>query len=299
MDNNKDYYKILGVEKDASQEEIKKAFRKLAVKYHPDKQGDKSESEKEQAKQKFQEINDAYEVLGNEDKRKEYDNPNPFGENWDFGFGGGGGVPTDIFEYLRSGFRNVTAPRQGDDICLSLRVGFLEAINGCTKKIRMQIYDYENGKRIIKTINLEVKIPVGSFDGMRLRVAGQGNRGYNGGANGDIYFQLSVAQHDVLSRQGWELFQTVDVPFETLILGGKVKIKSLDNGEIVDKEIDIEPNTNPSDEIVLNGEGVQFLNRDSRGNMHLSFNIEFPKNLTDKELDLLKQYRDERMKSHF
>lgn len=227
----KDYYQILGVSKDASQDEIKKSYRKLAMKWHPDRNPDNPE-----AKDKFAEINEAYETLGNEDKRREYDNPNPFG-----GFGGqgmngfrdadgnvhfswssdgsqGGFNPFDMFGQFfgggMGGFRrpDPNAPRPGEDILLVLNVGFIEAINGCTKKVRMNVQDNQDGKRVPKTITLEVKVPKGAGDGMRLRIAGQGNRGYNGGQNGDIFFQLNIAEHDVFVRDGYDLAEKIDLP---------------------------------------------------------------------------------------
>ena len=318
IEMNKDYYKILGVDKDASQDEIKKAYRKLSKQWHPDL------NHSPEAKDKFAEINEAYEVLSNPEKRSEYDNPSPFG-----GFGGqgmngfrdsdgnfhftwssdgsqGGFNPFDAFSDFfggmggMGGFRrpDPNAPRPGEDILLVLNVGFIEAINGCTKKVRLNVQDNQDGKRVPKTITLEVKIPSGAYDGLRLRVAGQGNRGYNGGPNGDIFFQLNISEHEVFIRDGYDLIEKIDIPFETFVLGGKIKVKVLDDDKIVENEHEISPNTKPGKTLVFRGKGVHIINSlNNKGDLRVMLNLVMPENLTDKELELLKQYRDER-KSH-
>lgn len=218
---------------------------------------------------------------------------NPFDAFSDFfgGMGGMGGM---------GGFRrpDPNAPRPGEDILLVLNVGFIEAINGCTKKVRLNVQDNQDGKRVPKTITLEVKIPSGAYDGLRLRVSGQGNRGYNGGPNGDIFFQLNISEHEVFNRDGYDLVEKIDLPFETFVLGGKIKVKVLDGDRIVENEHEISPNTKPGKTLVFRGKGVPIINSlNNKGDLRVMLNLVMPENLTDKELDLLKQYRDER-KSH-
>ena len=329
--NNKDYYKILGVEKTASEDEIKRAYRKLAMRWHPDHQQGKSDSEKKEAEEKFKLVNEAYEVLSNPEKRQQYDNPSPFGSGFgDFGDGEvhqwtdengnqhfefrGSGMPGGFggfnpfggFNSFMGGFRgrwspDPNAPRPGESMVFTLGVGFMEAINGCSKKVRLNIEDNcgcLNGcekcngtRRIQKTITLEVKVPKGCPDGQRLRIAGQGNRGYNGGPNGDIYFQISIEPHEVFIRDGFDLLEKVDVPFETFVLGGKIKIQTLD-GEI---EQDVRPMTQPGKVLVFRGKGTPVMNSiNSYGDLRVLLNLAMPTSLTDRERELLEKYREER-----
>lgn len=326
---NKDYYGILGVSKDASADEIKKSFRKLAVRFHPDHQAGKSDAEKKEAEEKFKEINEAYETLSDPDKKAQYDNPNPFGGGMGGGFGGpngmrgfrdangnmhftwtsdgsdGGGMggfggfdPFGAFADMMGGFRrrrNVdpNAPRPGQDILLVLKVGFMEAIEGCKKTVKLNIEDNDGDKRVLKTITLEVKIPKGCPEGQRLRLGGQGNRGYNGGPNGDIYFQIAIGEHETFVRDGYDIGVKVDVPFETFVLGGKIKIPTLD-GEI---ERDIEPNTVPGKILLLRGKGSPIMNSlNSYGDLRVLLSLVMPDKLSDKAREYLEKYRDERIK---
>ena len=308
---DKNYYDILGVDKSVSSEELKRVYRNLCKKWHPDL------NHSPEAKDKFAEINEAYEVLSNPEKRREYDNPSPFG-----GFGGqgmngfrdangnfhftwssdgsqGGFNPLDAFSDFfggMGGFRrpDPNAPRPGEDILLVLNVGFIEAINGCTKKVRLNVQDNQDGKRVPKTITLEVKIPSGAYDGLRLRVAGQGNRGYNGGPNGDIYFQISVGEHETFTRDGFDLLEKVDVPIETFILGGKVKVKTLDG----DMEYEVSPFTKLGKVIVFRGKGVHVMNSlNSSGDLKVLLHPAMPESLTDEERKHLEAYRDSRNKN--
>lgn len=315
---DKNYYDILGVDKSVSSEELKRAYRNLCKKWHPDL------NHSPEAKDKFAEINEAYEVLSNPEKRSEYDNPSPFG-----GFGGqgmngfrdangnfhftwssdgsqGGFNPFDAFGQFfggmggMGGFRrpDQNAPRPGEDILLVLNVGFIEAINGCTKKVRLNVQDNQDGKRVPKTITLEVKIPSGAYDGLRLRVAGQGNRGYNGGPNGDIFFQLNISEHEVFIRDGYDLVEKIDIPFETFVLGGKIKVKVLDGDRIVANEHEISPNTKPGKTLVFRGKGVPIINSlNNKGDLRVVLNLVMPDNLTDEERKHLEAYRDSRNKN--
>lgn len=335
--NNKDYYKILGVEKTATEDEIKKSYRKLALKYHPDHQQGKSDAEKKDAEEKFKEINEAYEILSNPEKRQQYDNPSPFA---DFGGMGGGTTRqwTDEngnmhFEFRGSGMPGMggmggfdpwgmggfgmggfgpfgrrtrmdpNAPRPGESMIFTLSVGFMEAINGCTKKVRLNIEDNcsclngcdkcNHTGRVQKTVTLEVKIPKGCPDGQRLRVAGQGNRGYNGGPNGDIYFQIDIASHDYFIRDGFDILQKVDVPFETFVLGGDITYHTLTGTE----HYQVSPMTNPGKVLVFKGKGSPVMNSiNSYGDLRVLLNLVMPTSLTDSEREKLEAYRDERKK---
>lgn len=335
MGQQKDYYQILGVSKDASADDVKRAYRKAAMRWHPDHQQGKSDAEKKEAEEKFKLVNEAYEVLSNPEKRQQYDNPSPFGSGFgDFGGGmedgevrqwtdengnqhfefRGSGMPGGFggFNPFMGGFgmggfspfgrrTDPNTPRPGESMVFTLGVGFMEAINGCSKKVRLNIEDNcscLNGcekcsgtRRIQKTMTLEVKVPKGCPDGQRLRIAGQGNRGYNGGPNGDIYFQISIEPHEVFVRDGFDLLEKVDVPFETFVLGGKIKVQTLD-GEI---EQEVKPMTQPGKVLVFRGKGTPVMNSiNSYGDLRVLLNLTMPTSLTDRERELLEKYREER-----
>ena len=329
----KDYYKILGVEKTATEDEIKSAYRKLAMKWHPDRNPDNLE----EAKNKFAEINEAYEVLSNPEKRQQYDNPSPFG-----GFGDMGGGDGDVhqwtdengnmhFEFRGSGMpggfgfgnpfmdpfgmggfgpfgrrrtrMDPNAPRPGESMIFTLSVGFREAIDGCSKKVRLNIEDNcgclngcekcNHTGRVQKTITLEVKVPSGCPDGQRLRVAGQGNRGYNGGPNGDIYFQIDIGNDPdgIFIRDGFDLLQKVEVPFEVFILGGEIEYHTLDG---IEKYI-VQPYTKPGKVLVFKGKGVHVMNSiNSNGDLKVLLDLKMPESLSVKERELLEAYKAER-----
>ena len=326
----KNYYDILGVSKDATQDDISKAFKQKARKLHPDV------NHAPNAKDQFQELNEAYETLSDPDKRRQYDNPSPFG-----GFGGSGdfgdgasrtwtspdgsvhfefhGDPRGMegfgfggFNPFMDGFNpfgerrvNPSAPRPGEDLMFTLSVGFMEAIEGCKKKVRLSVEEdcgCLNGcdkcghtGRKAKTITLEVKVPKGCPSGQRLRVAGQGNRGYNGGPNGNIYFLIdSPKQYDVFIRDGFDLLEKIDLPFETFILGGSIKVKTLD-GEI---DYNVKPFTKLGKVKVFSEKGVPVMNSlNARGDLKVLLNPVMPESLTDEERKHLEAYRDCRVRN--
>lgn len=326
----KNYYDILGVSKDATQDDISKAFKQKARKLHPDV------NHAPNAKDQFQELNEAYETLSDPDKRRQYDNPSPFG-----GFGGSGdfgdgasrtwtspdgsvhfefhGDPRGMegfgfggFNPFMDGFNpfgerrvNPSAPRPGEDLMFTLSVGFMEAIEGCKKKVRLSVEEdcgCLNGcdkcghtGRKAKTITLEVKVPKGCPSGQRLRVAGQGNRGYNGGPNGNIYFLIdSPKQYDVFIRDGFDLLEKIDLPFETFILGGNIKVKTLD-GEI---DYNVKPFTKLGKVEIFREKGVPVMNSlNARGDLKVLLNPVMPESLTDEERKHLEAYRDCRVRN--
>lgn len=327
----KDYYKILGVEKTATEDEIKSAYRKLAMKWHPDR----NPGNVEEAKNKFAEINEAYETLSNPDKRRQYDNPSPFA-NFGDGMGDGearqwmdengnmhfefrgSGMPGGMgsFSPFMGGFGSMggfgpfgrrhmdpNMPRPGESMIFTLSVGFMEAINGCSKKVKLNIEDNcdclngcdkcNHTRRVQKTITLEVKVPVGCPDGQRLRIPGQGNRGYNGGPNGDIYFQIDVAQDEngIFIRDGFDLLQKVDVPFETFILGGEIEYHTLNGIE----KYTVQSFTKPGKVLVFRGKGVHIMNSiNSTGDLKVLLELKMPNSLSSREREILEQYREER-----
>ena len=334
----KNYYDILGVSKNASPDEIRSAFRKLAMKWHPDRQSGKSDAEKKEAEDKFKEINEAYDTLSDPQKRQQYDNPSPFGGggfgdmgdgetrqwmdengNMHFEFHGGmpGGMggfdPWGMGGFGMGGFGpfgrkrvDPNAPRPGESMIFTLSVGFMEAINGCTKKVRLNIEDNcgclngcdkcNHTGRVQKTVTLEVKIPMGCPDGQRLRIAGQGNRGYNGGPNGDIYFQIDVAEdpEGVFVRNGFDLLQKVEVPFETFILGGEIEYHTLNGVE----KYTVQSFTKPGKVLVFRDKGIHVMNSiNSNGDLKVLLDLKMPDSLSKREREILEQYREERIRN--
>ena len=254
----KDYYQILGVSRNASEKEIKQAYRRLARKHHPDlNPGDKS------AEAKFKEINAAHEVLSDPEKRKKYDQ---FGEQWEYAeqfakSGGQGRIRRDFgrggttFEYGDlSGFGDIFSslfgdsgtgsrmrgPRRGQDIESPIEVTLEEAYRGSTRVIQLQTEEPctacggtgRVGNRLCTMCNgtggkvipkrLEVKIPAGVRDGSRIRIAGEGVSGRGGGKKGDLYLVAKVLPHKLFERKGDDLYTEVSVPLATVMLGGEV-----------------------------------------------------------------------------
>jgi curved DNA-binding protein len=304
----KDYYKILGVEKTATKEEINKAFRKLAVKYHPDKNpNDKA------AEERFKEITEAHEVLSDPEKRKKYD---ALGANWnqyqstgrgfedffsqfggtrrgtgttyefsgDFGdlFGGMGGGFSDFFESFfggrgrqaRSGFGSQGFQSQptGVDVEADLHITLEEAFNGSERQISI------DGKKLI------IKINPGTSDGQKLRLKGLGRSSVQGATKGDLFLNIHILQHPFYEIKDGELFYILDVDLYTAVLGGKEKIKTLDGKKI---SINIPEGTESEKILRLKKLGLQKDNE--RGDLFVKIHVTIPKKLSDKEKKLFKE----------
>jgi curved DNA-binding protein len=285
----KDYYKILGVNRGASEREVKQAYRKLARQYHPDvNPGDKS------AEEKFKQINEAYEVLSDKDKRKKYDK---YGDQWQyadqfeqaqrqqqqqqaqgFDFGQGGrrvyysqGDFGSIFDDILGGFgfgRGQTKPRRGQDLEHPVEVTLEEAYQGTTRTI-----SFSDGKRI------EVKVPAGVRTGSRVRLAGKGARG------GDLYLKVTVKPHPTFERRGDDLLAGVPVPLTTAILGGEVQVPTL-RGKVALK---IPAETQNGRTFKLAGQGMPNLGKKSRGDLLARVKVVLPTKLSAKEKELFKQ----------
>jgi curved DNA-binding protein len=315
----KDYYKILGLNRNANQDEIKKAYRKLARKYHPD-----VNPEDKTAGAKFSEINEANEVLSDPEKRKKYDQ---FGANWqqfeqrggrpeDFNwnqwqsspgssysyrtvtpeefedlFGAGGGY-SDFFETLfgaagrREGDRGAfdreysfrTAPRRGHDSEHTLQITLEEAFHGAIRTL-----EWENGRKI------EAKIPRGVRTGSRVRLKGQGESGHSGGEKGDLYLRIEVRPHHRFERNGDDLNLAVSVDLFTMLLGGQVTVSGLDRSV----RLDIPSETANGRVFRLRGLGMPWLkNPAERGDLYVTMQAALPKNLSDKEKSLIKQWKE-------
>lgn len=313
----RDYYQTLGVSKNAKSEEIKKAYRKLARKYHPDMNpGDKSSEEK------FKEINEAYEVLSDPEKRKKYDQ---FGNQWkqyersggrpeDFDwsrwtaqsgrsgaytrtvspqefeqmFGGGLGGFSDFFETLFGdiGLRGAgfggrqpqTRPNRARDSSQVVQITLDEALHGTQRALQ-----WEDGRRI------EAKIPPGVQTGSRVRLSGQGVPGRSGGKAGDLYLNIEVLPHPRFQREGDDLKVTLPIDLYTAILGGKVNLATLDKTV----ELTIPPETSNGRVFRLRGLGMPKLRHpDQRGDLYATVEVILPKNLSAEEKRLFQQLRD-------
>lgn len=291
----RDYYEVLGVSKSASDDEIKKAYRKLAVKYHPDRNpGDK------EAEAKFKEINEAHEVLSDKQKRARYDqfghagvggasgNPfggggagNPFGgfnyngQSFNFDFGGAGGFE-DILGSL-FGFGGPRRPRRGADYQTSVTLTFEEAIFGTTKEIST------NGE------NIKVKIPAGIDDGMSIRLKGKGGDAPEGGSErGDLYVKVRVKPHKNLTREGAIILSEETISMVDAALGCEIDVETVD-GKITMK---VPAGTQSGTPFKLSGHGVPFRNDGDRGPHIVTVIVETPKNLTKKQKELLEEFKN-------
>ena len=299
-----DYYGVLGVSKTATQDEIKKAFKKLARKYHPDLNPNDPN-----AKQKFQEINEANEVLGDPEKRKKYD---AYGENWkhadefeaqkqryqqsngtnaSFGssgsshfssnFTGEHGDFSDFFEELfGKGNRyshQSSGVFKGQDYNAELHLNLRDA--AVTHK---QILDV-NGKKI------RITVPAGIADGQTIKLNGQGGPGINGGPAGDLYITFVIAEDSIYKRHEDNLYMNVSIDLYTAILGGEVIIDTL-NGKI---KLKVKPETQNGTKVRLKGKGFPIYKEEGKfGDLLITFNVTLPTNLTDKQKELFKELQN-------
>lgn len=281
---DKDYYKILGVSKTASKDEIKKAYRKLAQQYHPDaNEGDKA------AEQRFKEISEAHSILSNDEKRAEYDQLRAFveaGGERVYGFrpGEGGGVRINIgdlgdlfgggggggFDDLLGGFGFGPRRQRGQDLETEAKLSFDEAVTGATVTI--------NGAK--------VRIPPGVRDGARIKVAGRGGPAPNGGQPGDLYVVVRVAPHPYFRQiQGGDLEITVPVTFPEAALGTKLTVPTLD-GSVTVK---VPAGTRNGKRLRVRGRGAP-RGKSGRGDLFVVVEVEVPQKLTKEEKELLERF---------
>jgi curved DNA-binding protein len=293
----KDYYAVLGVPKNADQEVIKKAYRKLALKHHPDKNPGDSKAE-----EKFKEITEAYAVLSDPEKRRQYDQ---FGEagfhqrfsqediyrNFDvgdifreFGFG-----TDDIFSRLfgggargRSSFPGGGQPRQmkGQDYVMHLNIPFRLAVQGGKKRI-----DFRAGQSVEQ---LQVSIPPGIESGQKLRVAGKGGSSPAGGPPGDLFLEIKVDPDPAFTREGRDLLAKVRIPYSGACLGTTAEIPTLEGS----KRVKVPAGIQSGGKIRLKGFGVQATQKDQRGDLYAVIEISVPAKPTDEQRRLLEKLRD-------
>jgi curved DNA-binding protein len=298
----KDYYKVLGVEKAATQDEIRKAFRKLARQHHPDVSKDKKGSDT-----KFKEVNEANEVLSDPEKRKKYDElgadwnrpgrqgPPP---NWQDAFGGAGGVDfggaggqggggfSDFFEaFFRGGVpggggkKRRPMAQPGEDVEFELPVTIEEALHGGKKSFAIE----RHGRR--ETIS--VNVPKGVRAGQRIRLAGQGEAGTGGASAGDLYLRVQLAAHGDYRIDGTDLIRPVALPVVTAVLGGEVAVPTLD-GTV---KLKVPAGTQGGQKFRIKGRGLPS-GPDTRGDFYAEVKLAIPTTLTDPERALWETLRD-------
>ena len=356
--SDKDFYEVLGVSKTASQDELKKAYRKLAMKYHPDKNSGDS-----QAEHKFKEINEAYEILKDEEKRAQYDRfgkagvgggQGGFGQGFggfDFNFASGGGF-SDIFEevfgdFMGGGRGNAgrqSYAKRGNDIRYNMTITLKEAYDGTTKEIKIPTKEKCNecdgtgskggkapetcthcgGRGKVRTQQgffvverpcqycegtgqvikekcpkckghgytnkekkLEVKIPHGVESDTRIRLTGEGEAGFRGGENGDLYIFLNIKEHEVFRREGGNLHIRTPISFVTAALGGEIEIPLL-NGE---KEVVKIPHGTQSDATFrVRGKGMPLVRSERHGDLFVHIRVETPTSLSKEQKNLLREF---------
>ncbi|ETD71157.1 molecular chaperone DnaJ [Pelistega indica] len=348
----RDYYEVLGVAKGASEDELKKAYRKLAMKYHPDRNPDNKEAE-----EKFKEVKEAYETLSDSSKRQAYDRFGHAGVDPNQGMGGMGGMGGagsfgdmfgDIFgDIFGAAGRRSAGPQvyRGADLKYSLEITLEQAANGYDTEIRIPSYEecgtchgtgakpgtepitcrtcngtgqefiqqgffrvqqtchtcHGTGKeikepcstchgegRIRKTKTLAVKIPAGIDDGMRIRSAGDGEPGINGGPPGDLYVEVRLKKHPIFERDGEDLHCEVPLPFTTAALGGTLEVPTLGGKG----EISIPEGTQTGKTFRLRGKGIKGVRSGVAGDLYCHVFIETPVKLTSKQKELLKELQN-------
>ena len=303
----KDYYEILGVSKNATEKEVKTAFRKLARKYHPD-----ANKNNKDAEEKFKEINEAYEVLGDQQKRKKYDTigrnfsggseftpPPGFDFNFDFSKGFSSSQTaeapfSDFFEMLfgeafnkrsspfeESFTRTYSRPqsrRKGEDYTLDMELSVEEAYKGTTRKIDINT-SVREGRR------LEVKIPPNVRDGSKVRMAGEGLPGKNGGPNGDLYLTVKLKPHPFFKIEGDDINSEVIISPSEAVLGTEMEIPTIDTPV----KIVIPPGTQNGKVLRLRSKGFPHQKREGRGDHFVKVKINIPTIITDDEKKLYEE----------
>ena len=297
-----DYYKVLGLDKSASKNDIKKAYRKLARKYHPDLNPNDKEAQK-----KFQQVNEAHEVLIDPEKRKKYDQ---YGKDWQHaeefekarsqqqyqrqhtggagGFGGGasgfggsgfeGGDFSEFFESMfggagRGGQRRTTRFR-GQDFNATLQLNLTDIYRSQKQTLTV------NGK------NIRLTIPAGVENGQTIKIKGYGSEGVNGGPNGDLFITFAIKNNTGFKREGKDLFKNVDLDVFTAALGGEITVDTFEGKA----KLNVKPETQNETKVKLKGKGFPVYKKEGQyGDLYITYNLKLPTRLTEKEKELLQE----------
>ena len=296
----KDYYKMLGVDKNASQADIKKAYRKLAMKYHPDhSKGDKA------AEEKFKSISEAYAVLSDKEKREQYDtygsadfqqrfSQEDIFRNFDisdilreFGFGGasfstGGGGGGRRFNFGQGhpfgGFQQRRGPAKGNDLEYEMRLTAQEIASGTKKTIDL--------RHAGKTEKLTVTIPKGMIPGKKIRLSGKGEPSPSGGPPGDLYIRSALIRDPRYELDGHDLQIRRDVKLTEALLGTKITVPSIYGGELT---LAIPPGTNNKTKMRLSGQGMPRMRGETRGDLFVEIGVKMPRALTSEQKELVEK----------
>lgn len=357
MANKRDYYEVLGVDRNATPQQIKSAYRKLAKEYHPDR------NKAADAEAKFKEVQEAYDVLSDQNKKATYDQfghagmdgAGGFGGAGGFDFGGGFGGFEDIFGSFFGGRdrgfggQRHTGPMRGNDRFMSMTIDFMEAMQGAKKTFTLNvdaecdhchgsgaetpndvstcstcngsgrvmsqqrtpfgIFQSESvcpdcqgkGKKVTKTchqchgqgyetkkMEVDVTIPKGINTGQQLRVSNKGERGVNGGPNGDLYIEINVRPHNTFVRDGQNIYMSVPISVVDATLGTKLDIPTI-HGDVT---LNIPEGTQPNQKFKLKGKGVPVINTNNFGDQIVEVKVEIDKSLSKEERNLYQQLKD-------
>ena len=310
----RDYYEVLGIGRNADAKEIKKAYRKLAKKYHPDMNpGDK------QAEQKFKEITEAYNVLSDTEKKKLYDQygfaafeegRNPYEYHFENGnMGDMGDIFGDIFGNMfhgqnsgagsqssgfggrgfhsqsgfGGGFGGRSAQAKGSDLHSEVSISFEDAAFGCDKMLRLSD---PSGNGAVQT--LKVHIPAGIEDGKSIRLKGKGNPGFNGGPAGDLFLKVNITSKNGFERKGMDVYTTTEIPFTTAVFGGEAKVSTL-YGDVICK---IPEGAQTGRKIRLRGKGIVSMKDPAvHGDQYVTIRIQVPQDLSLQAKEKLREFQ--------
>lgn len=289
-----DYYTVLGLEKNSSADQVKKAYRKLALKYHPDKNPDDKKAE-----ERFKEISEAYAVLSDPEKKKQYDQFGDaafhqrfsqedifrnadFGDIFrEFGFGGGDDIFSQIFGgrggHQGCGGHHQPRPRKGQDYLMRVTIPFRQSILGGERRVDLD----HNGQNE----QLQVRIPAGVEAGQKLRISGKGGASPNGGPNGDLMLEINITKDARFRREGKDLFTTVKIPFTGACLGITATVETLEET----KRIKVKPGTQSGSKIRLKGFGVPGRGNQKPGDLYAVVDLEVPEELNEEQKELLQK----------
>ena len=309
-----DYYKILGVSKNANSDEIKKAYRKLALKYHPDKNNGNKDYEA-----KFKDISEAYAVLSDPEKRNQYDTYGSAGfhqrysredifRGFDineilrqFGFGNSGFSTSNFRSHMGGGSAHhnfnsfftqnsaakgtcgggCSKPVKGQDLTYQLSVSLEDVLNGAERQLTLR----KNGR----TENVSVRIPKGIEEGKRLRLKGKGGEAPMGGIPGDLYLKVQLEPHESYERQGEDLVVTKHIAYSEACLGAKIEVQALDGKKFV---VNVPSGTNGDSRLRIKGQGLPSGPIGDRGDLYVKIDVKVPKKLTDEQKDLIESLQE-------
>lgn len=308
-----DYYKILGVSKSANTDEIKKAYRKLALKYHPDKNNGNKDYEA-----KFKEVSEAYAVLSDPEKRQQYDTYGSAGfrqrysredifRGFDlneilkqFGFGNSGFSSSNFKTHMGGGsaahnfnsfFNQNSAahggcgggcnqPVKGQDLTYQLSVSLEDVLNGAERQLTLR----KNGK----TESVSVKIPKGIEEGKRLRLKGKGGEAPMGGIPGDLYLKVQLEPHNLYERNGEDLILATQISYSDACLGAKIEVESLDGKKFM---VNVPSGTNGDAKLRIKGQGLPSGPIGDRGDLYVKIGVKVPQELTGEQKDLIESLK--------